>query len=266
MNKNNTLIEVKEILAPYIKRIETHPLYAEIETLKQLRFFVEQHVFVVWDFMCLLRSLYAGLVCQTTLWSPPIDAFSAHLIGEMIVEEESDISQDRKTYHSHFELYLNAMEQIGANTSPVRLLIEKIKKNPNSDFNSLFDGIKMLPSTKFFLQTTLRFTSAPTHQIASAFVFGREAITSTMFTPILERIRSSKALKQPFSEPTGFIYYFSRHIDLDSNEHYPKALKMLKHLIKNKINLLDEVKEAAIEALNARQIFLTGIYENIHER
>lgn len=266
MKENNRLIEVKEILKPYIQRIETHPLYAEIKTLKQLQFFVEQHVFVVWDFMCLLKSLYAGLVCQAALWYPPVDTFSANLIGQIIIEEESDISQDRKTYCSHFELYLNAMEQIGANTGAIRLLIEKIKINPDSDFNSLFDGINILSSTKCFLQTTLSFASASVHQIASAFVFGREAITPAMFKPILENIRSSKALKQSPSELAGFIYYFSRHIDLDSNEHYPKAVKMLERLISNKKKYLDDVKQTAIIALEARQKFLTGIYENINEK
>ena len=86
-----------------------------IHTLNHLRIFMEHHVFAVWDFMCLLKELHRRIVCTQAPWFPPKDAYCAHLISRILVEEEGDLTEDQQHYLSHFELYLTAMKKIGAN-------------------------------------------------------------------------------------------------------------------------------------------------------
>jgi len=48
-----------------------HRVYKTIESKDDLRIFMQYHVFAVWDFMSLLKSLQANLTCVTIPWLPP---------------------------------------------------------------------------------------------------------------------------------------------------------------------------------------------------
>jgi hypothetical protein len=48
-----------------------HPLYKKVKTIEDLKCFLENHVFAVWDFMSLLKALQSKLTCTTTPCSPP---------------------------------------------------------------------------------------------------------------------------------------------------------------------------------------------------
>src|SRR5271163_342243 len=111
---------VNQQLAPLIQQIKQHALYACIHSLADLRIFMEHHVFAVWDFMCLLKELQARIVTTRAPWLPSKDPYSAHLISRILLEEETDCTEDGQTYCSHFELYLNAMRAIDADTQPIR--------------------------------------------------------------------------------------------------------------------------------------------------
>src|SRR5579871_6234490 len=50
-------------LRPAQQRVLDHSIYREINTLEDLITFTEFHVFAVWDFMCLLKSLQRRFTC-----------------------------------------------------------------------------------------------------------------------------------------------------------------------------------------------------------
>ena len=80
-----------------------------------------------------------------------------------------------------------------------------------------------------FVLTTFSFFDQDTHILAAAFVYGREAITAAMFTPLVQQLQH--AIPQPQQaciQP--LLYYLNRHIELDHHEHFPQALKILHHL------------------------------------
>src|SRR5713226_3283759 len=117
--KNCLVIDrLQESLRPLRKRVAEHEVYRRIETLQELRLFMEHHVFAVWDFMSLLKALQQRLTCVTVPWTPQGHRLSRRLINEIVLEEESD-EDTRGGYISHFELYRAAMEQCGADTSRV---------------------------------------------------------------------------------------------------------------------------------------------------
>ena len=85
--------------------------------------------------MSLLKTLQGNLTCTTVPWFPKGSAETRHLINEIVVGEESDVDNNgiRK---SHFELYLNAMKQCGADTLQIEKFIEILKGSCN--FNEAF--------------------------------------------------------------------------------------------------------------------------------
>src|SRR3990167_4972906 len=102
----HSIEQLTERLSPLTAEIVSHPLYSHLSSLAHLQLFMEQHVFAVWDFMCLLKELHSRLVSTSAPWFPPKDALSANLISSILVEEEGDIMEDGVNYSSHYDMYL----------------------------------------------------------------------------------------------------------------------------------------------------------------
>src|SRR5258708_7883909 len=123
--QTGSVTRLLEIIAPARQRLVDHPLYRKIRDIQHLRIFLQSHVFAVWDFMSLLKSLQACLTCVVTPWLPSPYPKSRRLINEIVLGEESDKFGDG--YTSHFELYLQAMVESRAVTSPLRTLVHELK-------------------------------------------------------------------------------------------------------------------------------------------
>src|ERR1700746_632637 len=92
------------------------PVYAEVTSVADLRRFMEDHVFAVWDFMSLLKRLQQGLTCTKVPWFPADNAKAARLINDIVIGEETEVERDG-SYVSPLALYLRAMADVGASTS-----------------------------------------------------------------------------------------------------------------------------------------------------
>ncbi|OPA99456.1 mangotoxin biosynthesis-involved protein MgoB, partial [Pseudomonas fluorescens] len=110
------LLEQKKI------QLCSHPLFQEITSHRKLQLFMETHVFSVWDFMTLVKRLQQDLTCTHLPWLPPADPQAARLINEIVLGEESD-EHPRQGHCSHFELYLEAMAEVGASTVVINRFI-----------------------------------------------------------------------------------------------------------------------------------------------
>ena len=67
--------------APYHEALEHHLLYQEVTSLTRIRCFLEHHVFAVWDFMSLIKSLQRHLTRVEAPWLPVGDARIRRLIN-----------------------------------------------------------------------------------------------------------------------------------------------------------------------------------------
>ena len=106
-------------------RLTCHQLYESLTNLDGLRKFMEHHVFAVWDFMSIVKSLQRDLTSITVPWIPRGDGAAARLINEVVLGEESDEGLDG-SFGSHFHLYLEAMEEVGANTEKIERFVEAV--------------------------------------------------------------------------------------------------------------------------------------------
>jgi hypothetical protein len=119
--------ELLEELAPSLASVEKHSIFESFDTIEQLRLFMEHHVFAVWDFMSLLKSLQSIIAPTSIPWMPSPHGNLVRLVNEIVLDEESDsLHSDEDNgvhYGSHFELYRTAMNEVGAKKDSIKSLI-----------------------------------------------------------------------------------------------------------------------------------------------
>src|SRR5258708_35053024 len=102
-----------------------------VETLRELRCFMEHHIYAVWDFMSLLKALQAAVAPAQAPWMPSPRPEMRRFINEIVLGEECDeydVAGTRR-FISHFELYLLSMEEVKADTRPIRQFIAVLNEN-----------------------------------------------------------------------------------------------------------------------------------------
>lgn len=235
----NNLIENKH------HQLAEHPMYQQLNTLFNIRTFMQYHVFAVWDFMSLLKSLQTRLTCTRVPWTDSgYNPELVRLINEIVLAEESDVDQKGRAA-SHFSLYLKAMEEIGADTSLIKSFLETY------DLSLLPEELRQVVAYHLDLAD-----NAKVHEVASSFFFGREKLIPDMFTSIV------KVLKESNMDCPTLIYYLERHIELDGDEHGPKAMQCLKDLIDSD-QKKKEVIAVASDSLEKRWNLWDFIYSQL---
>ena len=210
MNANFDTLNQK--IEPLREQIIQHALYQEINNLSDLKIFMKYHVFAVWDFMSLLKSLQRNLTCVETPWFPTGAPETRFLINEIVVGEESDVDSFgiRK---SHFELYLDAMMQCNADTSKIKRFIEELQQS--GDFNSAYAASDAPKEARDFVDFTFKIIGSNKPFLQSAiFTFGREDLIPGMFVSLVNDIHTN------FPDSISiFKYYLERHIEVDGDHH-----------------------------------------------
>ena len=235
MNKNIQHINTQ--IADYKKDVVNHPLYNQLNTIEDVQKLMEIHVYAVWDFMSLLKGLQIELTCTTLPWKPVGDTKIRRLINSIVLEEESDVDSAGNP-SSHYEMYLEAMKECGANTYEIDKFVNSVSDLNLPKVNTAIDS---------FLATTFDIlNSGEAHKIASAFTFGREDLIPDMFTAIVNDLSKENKLDK-------FVYYLERHIELDGGEHGPLALELISNLCGDDKQKWKEVEETAIACLVARK-------------
>jgi hypothetical protein len=242
--------QLKEAVNPARHRVIGHPLYGRLDDLTAVRTFMRHHVFAVWDFMSLLKSLQRSLTCVQVPWVPQGPAGSRRLINDIVLVEESD--ELAGGFISHFELYLEGMTQAGADRTAIDAFIEFIRRDVPV-LTALKRAHAPEPAAEFSAMTWEFVETAPLHCQAAAFAFGREDLIPDMFDKVAA---VNRAIGNKLST---FVDYLERHIQVDSEEHTPMAMQMLADLCGDNDEKWRECEETINTALAARVRLWDGI-------
>ena len=250
--------DIVQNLEPLKDKLKNHPLYSSISDVEDLKIFSKAHVYAVWDFMSLLKFLQIKLTSTSLPWFPSKNTTTAKLINEIVAGEETDEDQNGKPM-SHFEMYIDSIQEFGINTNKI---LNNIHSLDNLD--SIEDDLDRL-DIEDYVKNFLKFTFSVikrgnVHEVASVFTFGREDLIPDMFIPLIEGINAEN------NDLNKLIYYFKRHIEVDGDMHGPMSMEMLSYLCNNDPEKIADSISISKEALLARISLWNGIETEIKQR
>lgn len=242
-----------EFVAGLRERLDRHPIYESLRTPGDLRIFMAHHIYSVWDFMSLIKYLQGAVAPARWPWQPGPDPTVQRFINELVLEEETDDAGPDQPgeFSSHFELYLRAMREVGADAdAPARFVALAAQGGVDA---ALAAGIAP-PAAAAFTRATFAFIGAGRpHVAAAALALGREHVIPAMFRAFLSRMGISE------QQAPVFHYYLRRHIHLDEDFHAPLSLRLLHGLCAGDSARIEEARDAAQQAVYARLAFWDGV-------
>jgi hypothetical protein len=239
-----------ESLRAFKTLLKDHPLYDGISDLESLRLFMSHHVFCVWDFMSLLKSLQRELTCVTTPWTPPAHPAMARIINEIVLDEESDVI-DGVGVVSHYDLYLLAMEEVGCDTTSVRRLVEGVRAG--LPIEAAMAQAEVPELAQAFLKKTFSVLDYPLAVRAAVFFHAREDVLPRIFIELVASLEA-QGMRCPM-----LIAYLNRHIQADGEVHGPRFQELLTTLEAQDPSLMAQALDVAGECLLSRLALWDGV-------
>lgn len=234
--------------------LSNHPVFASIKDIHDLRQFMEWHCFAVWDFMSLLKRLQRELTTVSVPWTPPKNVKTARLINEIVLGEETDDAPGG-THLSHYELYLKAMHDVGANSDPVMSFVDSVGQG--MEIGRALTKIKaQKPVADFVTSTVTTALFGKTHEVLGSFFFGRENVIPAMFRSLLAQWKLD-----PNDYPM-FVFYLERHIELDTESHGPAAENIIQEIVGDDEVMMEELLTSALAAVRQRR----QLWDSLRER
>ena len=237
-------------------KLAEHDLYNKVWSTEGVKTFMKYQVFCVWDFQSLAKKVQHICSPPEFPWMPGKSPELRRLINEVILEEETDVDPTNGSYCSHYELYLKAMEQCGAD-----LELHQDYMKALQDGEDLFELNKVLPlALREFLDFSFELIfNGSDHEICAVFAKGRETLIPDMFSGLVTKLEVDCP-----TEWSLFHYYLNRHIEVDGGDHGPASERLYQSFCDSP-EKIKEAQYAVDKALYLREQLWSFILKEIIE-
>ncbi len=238
----------------YFQILENHKLYKKIQDETALRIFVEHHILCVWGYGFLLRNLYQDLVGRIVPLASHPQKEAQKLIAGIMIEEEFEEQADG-SLSSHLELYLEAMQLIGADMGPTMSLFDMFENGQSWKIGLQQSHFPSLAAR--YARCILSFAERPLHERAAILFYEGEPFIPDNFLCQLAHLG-------PASE--GLIEYFEHHIEGLKKPGFSASGRLVELFCGDDVQLNDEAEKAAELIMNLRIELWNEIYDRIAEK
>ena len=218
---------IDDVAAP-LAALREHRVWRLAARPDALRVLMEHHVYCVWDFMSLVKSLQARLTCVTVPWVPCGSPATRRFVNRIVCDEESDEIAGEPV--SHFELYLHAMDGMHADGAAVRRSVADVASGTIPAV-ALERAHAPAAARRFVASTLEVIARGRVWEIAAAFTFGREEAIPAMFTELVRALPGVGRCRAGVAYDSRVLQaYLERHIEVDGGSHAPLARRLIVEL------------------------------------
>ncbi|EYF03928.1 DUF3050 domain-containing protein [Chondromyces apiculatus] len=226
------------------QRVSEHAVFGRMKSLADVRVLMEHHVWAVWDFMSLLKSVQEAVAPVRVPWVPVKDVEAARLVNEIVTGEESDEGPDGRVA-SHFEVYLQAMRRAGADVRPIEHFVGALREGVG--WSVALAGAGAPPASRSFVEATMEVCAGPLHGRVAALTLGREDIIPGMFTRLVRGLWTTQA-----RELSDLVWYLERHVEVDGDRHGPMGRRLFEQICGRDARTRAESLQVAARVLTHR--------------
>jgi hypothetical protein len=162
----------------YFQILSRHDLYQSIHTSQDLRYFMERHVICTWSYNSLIKSLYQDIARVTLPLNSNVYKNALRLISQIVLGEEVEDLGDGFLV-SHLELYLDAMQDVGCDTTPIFSFFDLIEKGMALPKAAKLSGFS--PDLVPYLNCVIDSLKYPAHIKASLLYYEAEPFVPAQF-------------------------------------------------------------------------------------
>lgn len=242
----------------YFQILANHKLYERVNDELSLRLFMEHHVICVWSYNFLLREIHQELVGLIHPLNSQSQKEAIRLVSEMILEEELEEQQDGSLL-SHFEIYLEAMQDLGANISPIVSFFDL--QDSGQNWQTALKHARFPTAVSRYARKMNRFAQAPLHEKAAALFYEGEPFIPDTFLLRIGQLGNTVKIGR-------LLDYFERHIEGLRSPGFSASGRLVEILCNNDEKMSLEAEQSAEEAMKNRVElwgYITGQLEALPE-
>lgn len=237
----------------YFQMLESHKLYDRIFDDYSLRLFVEHHVVCVWSYNYLLRNIYQELVSMIQPLNSQAQKEALRIISEAILEEEVEEQTDGSLL-SHLEIYLEAMQELGADVGPILSFFDM--QESGASWQESLAASHFPASVAQYARSMGELFERPLHERAAVLFYEGEPFIPDTFLNRLGQLGARHDVNR-------LLDYFERHIEGLKRPGFSTSGRLVEIFCGDNPQLNDEAEKAAEQAMQIRIDLWNKLSDNL---